>query len=80
VLSHEIERLADNGDRREALHGCLGKLPHEHRQLILLRYFEDLEVEQVAERVKSTAGAVYRALSRVRLTLLTCVEKELETP
>jgi RNA polymerase sigma-70 factor, ECF subfamily len=76
-LSHEIEKLADEGDRREALRDCLGKLPHEHRQLVLLRYFEDLEVEQVAERVKSTAGAVYRALSRVRLALLNCVEKEL---
>ena len=76
-LSHEIEKLADQGDRREALRDCLSKLPHEHRQLVLLRYYEDLEIEQVAERVKSTAGAVYRALSRVRQSLLVCVEKEL---
>jgi RNA polymerase sigma-70 factor (ECF subfamily) len=76
-LAHEIEKLADDGDRREALRDCLRKLPHEHRQLVLLRYFEDLEIDQIAERVKSTAGAVYRALSRVRLTLLNCMEKEL---
>lgn len=78
-LSHEIEKLADAGDRREALRSCILKLPHEHRQLVLLRYFEDLEIDQVAERVKSTAGAVYRALSRVRQALFTCVEKELAT-
>lgn len=78
ALHHEVSRLADtHDDRREALQSCLHKLPTEHRQLVLLRYYEDLEVEQVAEKIRSTAGAVYRALSRVRFTLLECVEKEL---
>ena len=78
ALHHEVSRLADtHDDRREALQTCLHKLPTEHRQLVLLRYYEDLDVDQVAERIRSTAGAVYRALSRVRYTLLECVEKEL---
>jgi RNA polymerase sigma-70 factor (ECF subfamily) len=51
----------------------------EHRQLVMLRYFEDLEVEQVAERIRSTVAAVYRALSRVRFTLMSCIEKEANT-
>jgi RNA polymerase sigma-70 factor (ECF subfamily) len=42
---------------------------------VQLRYYEDLEIEQVAERVRRTVGAVYRALSRVRMTLLECVER-----
>ena len=63
--------------RREALRACLAKLPAEHRQLVTLRYFEDLEIEQVAERIRSTVAAVYRALSRVRFALMGCVEKEL---
>jgi RNA polymerase sigma-70 factor, ECF subfamily len=78
VIGHEVEKLADSGgDRREALQACLKKLPQEHRQLVLLRYFEDLDIGQVAARIGSTAGAVYRALSRVRFSLLECVEKEL---
>jgi RNA polymerase sigma-70 factor (ECF subfamily) len=78
ALHHEVERLSDKGDdRREALRACLAKLPAEHRQLVTLRYFEDLEIEQVAERIRSTVAAVYRALSRVRYALLGCVEKEL---
>lgn len=79
AISHEVEKLASQGGdhRREALQTCLHKLPQEHRQLILLRYYEDLEVDQVASRIQSTTGAVYRALSRVRLALLDCVEKQL---
>ena len=78
ALHHEVSRLSDtHDDRREALQTCLHKLPTEHRQLVLLRYYEDLDIDQVADRIRSTSGAVYRALSRVRYTLLDCVEREL---
>lgn len=80
AISHEVAHLADHSeDRKEALQSCLHKLPQEHRQIILLRYFEDLEVEQIAERIGSTVAAVYRALSRVRMTLQDCVEKQITT-
>ena len=36
-----------------------------------------IQQEEVAQRISSTAGAVYRALSRVRCALLECVEKQL---
>jgi len=79
ALHHEVARLNDQGDnRRDALRACLAKLPKEHRQMVTLRYFEDLEIEAVAERIKSTVAAVYRALSRVRYTLLECVNKQLK--
>lgn len=78
LLHHEVEKLGDEGEgRREALKACLSKLPVPHRQMVMLRYFEDLEIEQVAEQVKSTVAAVYRALSRIRFNLMQCVEKEL---
>lgn len=78
AISHEVEKLSNHGDeRRDALQSCLRKLPREHRQLVMLRYYEDLEIDQVAARIKSTSGAVYRALSRVRMTLLQCVETQI---
>lgn len=80
AISQEVEKLSLQGDeRREALQACLRKLPQEHRQIILLRYYEDLEVDQIAARIESTSGAVYRALSRVRMTLLQCVESQIST-
>lgn len=79
ALHHEVVRLNDQGDdRRDALRTCLAKLPKEHRQMVTLRYFEDLEIEAVADRIKSTVAAVYRALSRVRYTLLECMNKQLK--
>lgn len=78
AIAHEVSKLSTDGDsRKEALLECLGKLPQEQRQIVLLRYYEDLEVETIAKRIQSTAGAVYRALSRVRFSLLDCVEKKL---
>jgi len=79
-VGHEVSRLSDQGQaRREALESCLHKLPMEHRQVVLLRYYEELEVDQIAERVDSTTAAVYRALSRLRYTLLECVENRMKS-
>ncbi len=78
AVGQEVERLSDEADaRREALAACLRKLPTDQRRMMLMRYFEDLEVDQIAGRIDKTTGAVYRALSRVRSTLLTCVEQRM---
>ena len=58
------------------LESCIAKLPVDHRRLILLRYFEEMEIPDLASRIGSTVAAVYRSLSRIRLSLLTCIEKE----
>jgi RNA polymerase sigma-70 factor (ECF subfamily) len=56
----------------------VAKLPAAHRQLVTLRYYEDMDIDGVAARIRSTSGAVYRALSRIRMSLMICMEKELE--
>lgn len=79
MLHDEVAKLSDGTEqRRDALRACVAKLPAAHRQLVKLRYYEEMEVDGVAERIRSTAGAVYRALSRVRMNLLACMEKELK--
>lgn len=76
------ERLADMSDheqiRREALESCLHRLSRDHRQLIHLRYHDELGVEEIAGKLSSTPGAVYRALSRLRLGLVDCVRSRIE--
>jgi len=62
-----------------ALHECLEKLDPKAREIVRLRYFEDLKTPQVADRVNSTAGAVRVALMRIRRQLLDCVNHRLET-
>jgi RNA polymerase sigma-70 factor (ECF subfamily) len=78
ALGMAVTQLAgDVSLRQEALRTCLARLPMEHRQLVQLRYYEDLEIDQVAEKLRRTAGAVYRALSRVRMSLMECVERQI---
>lgn len=78
ALGMAVTQLAgDVSLRQEALRTCLARLPKEHRQLVQLRYYEDLEIDQVAEKLCRTAGAVYRALSRVRMSLMECVERQI---
>lgn len=79
ALGAAVADLADEGSaRHDAVRLCLARLPAEHRQLIQLRYFQELEIPQIAKTIQRTEGAVYRALSRVRMTLMECVEKQME--
>ncbi len=77
-LSEEVASLTEHDQtRREALESCLHRLPAAQRQLLIWRYDEEMEVEELASRIASTPGAVYRSLSRLRLTLLECVQGRL---
>lgn len=75
ALTHQLpERTA----RQDALERCLEKLPEKSRQLIALRYEEDLPMDVVAEAIESTAGAVRVMLFRIRNLLADCVDDELK--
>ena len=60
-------------DRVERLSDCVSKLSPTHRQILALRYREELVVEEVAGRIDRTVAATYRVLSRIRLALRDCV-------
>ena len=63
--------------RREALQRCLGKLSPEDRQLILSRYQPAADTRSVAEALGRSLQGTRRALHRIRLALLGCVERTL---
>jgi RNA polymerase sigma-70 factor (ECF subfamily) len=72
----QLHPLADAGAARlAALSTCLGKLPERSRELIHLRYFEDLSPGAMAGRLARTANDVRQALFRIRGTLLSCLER-----
>jgi RNA polymerase sigma-70 factor (sigma-E family) len=61
-----LDRVAERGEMVRAL----AALPIRQRQVLVLRYFEDLSVEQTAQLLGCTTGTVKsytsRALSRLR--------------
>ncbi|KAB1941665.1 SigE family RNA polymerase sigma factor [Micromonospora sp. ALFpr18c] len=60
----------DGIGERQTVTAALAQLPIRQRQVIVLRYFEDLSIEQTAELVGCSTGTVKsytsRALSRLR--------------
>lgn len=64
-------------DRTRALAGCLAKLPADHREMVRLRYTENLPIDAVAAAAGRTTEATYRALSRIRQVLHDCVTRTL---
>jgi RNA polymerase sigma-70 factor, ECF subfamily len=73
VLVNFGPRAADPADaavRRQAMAQALGDLNHEERELIVFRYYLDLTVDQIAERLGIRPGTVksrlHHALRRLR--------------
>src|SRR5262245_41109929 len=82
-----LERLAETAaeqagalqldERREALTGCLAKLPGRDRDLLARRLAEGSTVQSTAEEVGRSADAVYKALARIRRGLFGCITRTL---
>jgi RNA polymerase sigma-70 factor, ECF subfamily len=55
------------------LEKCLENLPEKYRTVIVLRYFEDLKIEEIAEILKENQNTIktrlYRALSMLRIQM-----------
>ncbi|MEO1615843.1 MAG: sigma-70 family RNA polymerase sigma factor [Planctomycetota bacterium] len=81
LLGQLADTIASHADgrnqRREALETCLEELPTKSRQLLNLRYVDDLTNDEVAAKSNSTGGSVRVRLSRVRTALLSCIERRI---
>jgi len=81
VLESLGEAMDQIGDRaimesqKQQLQRCLGKLSENNRELVRLRYFDELRPEAIAARVGRSVGALYTAFSRIHAALLRCMEK-----
>lgn len=60
-----------------ALETCLERLPARPRQMVRLRYFDELTSEEIARRIGSKSAAVRVALQRIREQLRACIEHQL---
>lgn len=71
VGSDEVAERA--GDRRRIL-AAIAKLPTRQREAIVLRYYEDLSVSQIAVILDVSPGAVSAALNRALAALAPAIE------
>jgi RNA polymerase sigma-70 factor, ECF subfamily len=63
----------DFAEKSRQLKACIAKLQPAHREILVLRYFRESSVEDVAARVERTVEATYRVLSRIRMALRKCL-------
>jgi RNA polymerase sigma-70 factor (ECF subfamily) len=70
-------RGCDAPREADALERCLAHLPPKSRELLALRYERSLKLGEIAAQLRTTLGAVHKALSRVRERLQECVSQRL---
>ncbi|MES2596196.1 MAG: sigma-70 family RNA polymerase sigma factor [Verrucomicrobiota bacterium] len=80
-----VNRLADEAmtleqrhlTQREALEGCLQKLPSTQRELVLTAYTKGNRMDDLAAQRGQTPMALYKLLHRIRQALLECVQRSI---
>ncbi|HEY6227283.1 MAG TPA: sigma-70 family RNA polymerase sigma factor [Verrucomicrobiae bacterium] len=61
--------------RLKHLENCLGKLPKDQRELVEGYYYHRTGIEPLSETSGRTVQATYKALQRIRQSLLICVNR-----
>ncbi|MBI9019004.1 MAG: sigma-70 family RNA polymerase sigma factor [Phycisphaerae bacterium] len=65
-------------DRLNALEICLKKLDDNDRNLIQMRYRQEISVKEIAYSMKRTVQSIYIKIGRIQGSLLRCVQRSLE--
>lgn len=60
---------AEAGEVREAVLDAVGRLEEGQREVVLLRYFEELSLKEVADAVGKSVGATAMLLTRAKANL-----------
>jgi RNA polymerase sigma-70 factor (ECF subfamily) len=77
ALLEAADRTDRHEARRDALAGCLEKLPAGDRRLIEACYAGEGTIREAAARLNLSAKVVYKAAARVRQALADCVTRTL---
>jgi RNA polymerase sigma-70 factor (ECF subfamily) len=81
VSPGELEIAADHGEdsfaaeEAERIHAALDELPHEQREVLLLRYIEDMTYEEIARVTHCQLGTVRSRLHYAKRALRRVLER-----
>jgi len=77
-LAATYEEMAPELEQREsALRDCMKTLQGRALEIVRMRYLDSLKPAEIAARLRMAAGTVRVALSRVRSSLVHCIERRL---
>lgn len=70
----EVQTSAPGADEAPPLRDVVERLPHRHRDVVLLHYYADISVKDTARALKVSEGAVKRRLFEARALLHEALE------
>jgi RNA polymerase sigma-70 factor, ECF subfamily len=70
------EAILDRRDSREMVRRCIGRLPDKYRSVLVLRDIEELDTDETARSLATTANTVKVRLHRARQALKALLERE----
>jgi RNA polymerase sigma-70 factor, ECF subfamily len=70
------EAILERRDSREMVRRCIGRLPDKYRSVLLLRDIEELDTDETARSLATTANTVKVRLHRARQALKALLERE----
>ena len=73
----EMAQGENSRDRCEALEACMGDLTPKCREVVELRYGEEMAGHEVAARLGRKPDTIYKMLARSYAQLRECIERRL---
>jgi RNA polymerase sigma-70 factor (ECF subfamily) len=80
AAAQTIDSLGDESEldrRKEALHGCMERLPTRHRQLIDFKYWEDRSYKDISGLIGRSVASLYVVFNRLHDFLRHCIGRKL---
>lgn len=74
--SDPTEVILEHRDSREMVQRCIARLPDKYRSVLLLRDIEELDTDETARSLGTSANTVKVRLHRARQALKTLIERE----
>lgn len=75
TVPDQIERIFGE-ERKEDMLDAFEQLSSEHREILVLRYYDDLSYAEIADALRIKLGTVMSRLSRARDRLMVVLEEE----
>ena len=79
IQDEVLSKIDSLEEESELLRGCLKKLPDKQNKLLSYRYGNDMTYRQIAKHINISMQSVYRAISRIHVALLKCINVSLKS-
>lgn len=80
ILSRDARHeLRDANTYLSKLHDCMKKLKASDYQLVRLRYFSGVSINELSQRFNKTARTVYYQIAKIHGLLMRCIERSVSS-